>query len=85
LTRPVEVRDELGRGDAGAVTADVLADPDLGEVVGADLETFPEAGPVQAVNRRIDAAEAVAISRGERRGSRGTRNQSSVEGQLGLP
>ena len=68
--------DGLDAGDAGAVPADVLADRELREVVGVDLEAFPEAGPVQEVNRRIDAAKAVAISRGERRSSRGTRNQS---------
>jgi hypothetical protein len=85
LTGPVEVGDELGLGEAGAVPADVLADPERGEVVGVDLEGFPEAVPEQELSSRIDAAKAVAISRGERRGSRGTRNQSKVEGQLGSP
>jgi len=84
LKGPVEVGDGLG-GDAGAVPADVRADPELGEVVGADLEALPEAGAVQEVNRRIDAAKAVAISRGERRGSRGTRNQSEWKDNWARP
>jgi hypothetical protein len=76
LTGPVDVGDELGPGDAVAVPAEVLADPEVGEVVDADLDAFPEDGAVQEVSRRIDAAKAVAISRGERPCSRGTRNQS---------
>lgn len=77
MTGPLDVGDELGPGEAGAVPADLLADAERGEVVGIDLEALPEAGAVQEVNRRIDAAKAVAIGRGGRPCSRGTETNLS--------
>lgn len=58
------------------MAGDVPPDPEPGEGVGEDLEAFPEAGPVQALSRRIDTADAAATSRGEGRSSRSTVNQS---------
>ena len=64
------------------MAGDVPPDPEPGEGVGEDLEAFPEAGPVQALSRRIDTADAAATSRGDGRSSRSTETNLSG-GQLG--